>query len=218
MNDVARAKCGRRGVGHGRTVAPLPTPTRTAPGSPERLAVLAERATRGEQLFHPADASAEAAELGTAPRRQTDRTPRTYAEAITAPQLPTAPAPDRSASSGRPVPGLTLHRGVRVWRAAFKVNGRRRVVYFGRDFRAASERYARWAATWPAPLLADVPPTRDRARLLDTPAGPVRLHAAARAAGLRPGTVAYRLDVLGWPVAVALSTPRRTGKRQAAAA
>jgi hypothetical protein len=34
----------------------IPTPTAFLPGSPGKVAVLAERAARGEQLFHPADA------------------------------------------------------------------------------------------------------------------------------------------------------------------
>lgn len=37
---------------------PLPVPTMTMPGSPERAAVMAARAARGESLWHPDDATA----------------------------------------------------------------------------------------------------------------------------------------------------------------
>lgn len=49
-----------RGVGNLTGPRPLPdTPTTAAPGTPEKLAVLAYRAKRGQQLFHPADARFE---------------------------------------------------------------------------------------------------------------------------------------------------------------
>lgn len=42
--------------------APLPeSPTDAAPGSPEKVAVMAERASRGRALFHPRDAGAKRA-------------------------------------------------------------------------------------------------------------------------------------------------------------
>lgn len=51
------SKYARKGTGIGhRTRAPLPAePTRATPGTPEKMAVLARRAERGEQLFHPED-------------------------------------------------------------------------------------------------------------------------------------------------------------------
>ncbi len=238
MDDQTRQRCGRRGVGNVLGTAPLPAePTFIAPGSPERLAVMAERARRGEQLRHPDDATFAQADTATAPRKLTERLGRTYAASGVplgtpdvdlndpaaklklAPALcdappPAPPALNQPATSAREVPGLLLHRGTQVWRASFKVRCRRVTVYFGREWGAASERYRRWAATWPAPLLAEVPPIRDRARLIDTPDGPVRLHDAAKAAGIRPGTLAYRLDVLRWPVADALTPPARGAERQ----
>jgi hypothetical protein len=52
------SKFGRAGVGNGNFSAPLPATPTTAPrGTPERLAVFAERAARREQLFHPEDAT-----------------------------------------------------------------------------------------------------------------------------------------------------------------
>lgn len=45
-----------RGVGNGQRKRPLPTPTDTLPGTPERVAVLEERAAREEALWHPDDA------------------------------------------------------------------------------------------------------------------------------------------------------------------
>lgn len=48
------SKYARQGVGNvPATVTPEPTPAR--PGSPEKLAVLEQRAERGEHLFHPLD-------------------------------------------------------------------------------------------------------------------------------------------------------------------
>ena len=52
---AAVSKFGRTGVGNGNRNAPLPEPTTIPPG-PARVPVLAERAERGESLFHPADA------------------------------------------------------------------------------------------------------------------------------------------------------------------
>jgi hypothetical protein len=51
------SKYARRGVGNFTGPAPLPeTPTEALPGSPEKLAILAERARRKQSLWHPADA------------------------------------------------------------------------------------------------------------------------------------------------------------------
>jgi hypothetical protein len=215
MDELRRQRCGRRGVGNFRGPAPLPAePTATAPGSPERLAVMAERARRGEQLRHPHDATFAQAEATTAPRKLTERLGITYAADLEPMTPPAKPAPEQSATSSREVPGLTLHRGARVWKVGYKIGGRRVVRYFGRDFHVASARYREWAKAWPAPLLGEVPPVRDRARVIDTPDGPARLHEAARTAGIRPGTLAYRLDVLRWPVAAALATPTRRADAQ----
>ena len=63
------SKFARRGVGdfNGRTVA-VPRPTPAAPGSPEKLTVLSERARLGLSLWHPLDAPmhAESRKLGVA--------------------------------------------------------------------------------------------------------------------------------------------------------
>lgn len=50
------SKYARRGLGNGRYAVPLPTPTTAVPGTPEKLAVLEDRAKAGESIFHPADA------------------------------------------------------------------------------------------------------------------------------------------------------------------
>ena len=48
---------GRRGVGNGNVSArPLPAPTAAWPGTPEKLAVMIERAEHGLSLWHPDDA------------------------------------------------------------------------------------------------------------------------------------------------------------------
>lgn len=50
----------RRGVGNLTGRRPLPAdPTGAVPGSPEKVAAMEARAARGEQLFHPADATHE---------------------------------------------------------------------------------------------------------------------------------------------------------------
>lgn len=43
-------------MGHFDGQGELPAPTTAAPGSPDKLAVLAERVQRGQVLFHPYDA------------------------------------------------------------------------------------------------------------------------------------------------------------------
>src|SRR5215218_10228101 len=51
------SKFAHRGVGdfNGRAVLP-PAPTVAPPGSPEKVAILEERASRKQALWHPADA------------------------------------------------------------------------------------------------------------------------------------------------------------------
>lgn len=52
------SKYARRGVGNFSGNAPLPdAPTTAAPGSPEKLAVLEQRAKLKQALFHPSDAT-----------------------------------------------------------------------------------------------------------------------------------------------------------------
>ncbi len=53
------SKFGRRGIGNFFGKGKLPAePTEALPGTPEKIAVLAERARRKESLFHPDDALA----------------------------------------------------------------------------------------------------------------------------------------------------------------
>jgi hypothetical protein len=53
------SKFARRGVGNFTGNAPLPAPTNALPGTPEKLAVLEERARLKQALFHPDDARVE---------------------------------------------------------------------------------------------------------------------------------------------------------------
>jgi hypothetical protein len=54
------SKYARRGVGNFNGVPPLPAePTTAPPGSPEKAAVLAERARLQQSLWHPLDAKFE---------------------------------------------------------------------------------------------------------------------------------------------------------------
>jgi hypothetical protein len=54
------SKFGRRGDGNFYGAAPLPPfPTQAAPGSPEKIALLTQRAQQRQQLFHPQDADYE---------------------------------------------------------------------------------------------------------------------------------------------------------------
>jgi hypothetical protein len=54
------SKYARRGVGNFSGSAPLPAaPTTAAPGTPEKLAVLEQRARLKQAIFHPADARYE---------------------------------------------------------------------------------------------------------------------------------------------------------------
>jgi hypothetical protein len=55
------SKFAKRGVGNGNGLAPLPSiPTRARPGSPEKVAVLEERARQRQSLWHPLDAAMDA--------------------------------------------------------------------------------------------------------------------------------------------------------------
>jgi hypothetical protein len=51
------SKFGRRGLGNFYGAAPIPVrPTTAPPGSPEKVAILAERARLKQSLWHPDDA------------------------------------------------------------------------------------------------------------------------------------------------------------------
>jgi hypothetical protein len=53
------SKFARRGVADFYGKTRLPEPTRALPGSPEKVAVLEERASLGQALWHPLDARIE---------------------------------------------------------------------------------------------------------------------------------------------------------------
>ena len=53
------SKYARRGVGNFNGNAPLPVPTTAPPGTPEKMAVLEERARLKQALWHPLDARYE---------------------------------------------------------------------------------------------------------------------------------------------------------------
>ncbi len=64
----------RRGAMARNHIPPLPeAPTSAKPGTEEKLAVLAERARRGESLFHPADYSGRDGKTVWDPTRQLPR-------------------------------------------------------------------------------------------------------------------------------------------------
>jgi hypothetical protein len=50
------SKFGRRGLDNTGRRSPPATPTQALPGTPEKIAVLRERARLGLELWHPADA------------------------------------------------------------------------------------------------------------------------------------------------------------------
>lgn len=51
------SKFGRRGIGNFYGRAPMPPfPTQALPGTPEKIALLTQRAQQRQQLFHPDDA------------------------------------------------------------------------------------------------------------------------------------------------------------------
>src|SRR5262245_49670236 len=56
LYPVSTSKFARRGFGCGRGKRPLPPfATNAAPGSPEKIAILEQRAAQGVQLWHPDD-------------------------------------------------------------------------------------------------------------------------------------------------------------------
>jgi hypothetical protein len=51
------SKFGQRGIGNDNRTTPLPTePTVARPGTPEKVAVMEQRARRRQSLWHPSDA------------------------------------------------------------------------------------------------------------------------------------------------------------------
>jgi hypothetical protein len=58
------SKFARRGVGDFNGQVALPAgPTSALPGSPEKVAILEQRASRGEALWHPQDAPMDCSQL-----------------------------------------------------------------------------------------------------------------------------------------------------------
>jgi hypothetical protein len=53
------SKFARRGFGNFYGTAPLPEPTTAPPGSPEKMAVLMQRARKNQALWHPLDSRFE---------------------------------------------------------------------------------------------------------------------------------------------------------------
>jgi len=52
------SKFGRRGIGNFNRATPLPAfPTDASPGTPEKIAILAQRAELQQSLWHPHDAT-----------------------------------------------------------------------------------------------------------------------------------------------------------------
>jgi hypothetical protein len=59
------SKFGRRGIGNFNCRAPpLALPTQARPGTSDKVAVLAERASMGQDLWHPDDAPLQPLEIG----------------------------------------------------------------------------------------------------------------------------------------------------------
>lgn len=54
---VVRTRCGRRGLGGRPGRKPALEPTDALPGSEEKIRVLMKRAERGQELWHPHDAT-----------------------------------------------------------------------------------------------------------------------------------------------------------------
>lgn len=110
----------------------------------------------------------------------------------------------------RPVPAMKRHP-LGMAHAAFKVRGVRRWVYFGVwGSQAAAAKYRRFASRWPDQLGERPTPGRWPAlRLLTHDGRALTAERWAREKGLKSTTIRYRLDVLGWPVEKALTTPAR---------
>jgi hypothetical protein len=60
-NYPSTSKFAQRGINDFNGRAPMPIPTRALPGTPEKVAVLEERARLGQALWHPLDAVLDAA-------------------------------------------------------------------------------------------------------------------------------------------------------------
>jgi hypothetical protein len=109
----------------------------------------------------------------------------------------------------RPVPELKRHR-LGLACVSFRVRGVRRWVYFGRwQSAAAKAKYNAFIRRWPAQVTEELTPGKwPAARRLTFDDRTQRLSAWAKETGLRAGTIAHRLDVLGWTVERALTTPK----------
>ena len=172
-------------------------PTTATPGTPEKLVVMEVRAKAGLAIFHPRDA-----------RFEGDPRALEGIRAVAVARSPPAFAEDVP-PGGRRCPRLQHHLTGQA-AVSFKVNGRRRWVYFGLwNSPEATASYAAFKARWPAQL-EEVPTVKPHVpRLLTFNDEVKRLAERARSTGLKPVTIRYRLGVLHWPVERALTTPAK---------
>lgn len=109
----------------------------------------------------------------------------------------------------RPVPRLKRHPNGQAY-VSFKLYGRRRWIYLGPfATRTAEARYKAFCRTWPAVLFEPWPEPGEwpEQRMLTLDGRTRNLQAWAKEYGLKPRTLAHRLDVQGLPLEEALTRP-----------
>lgn len=138
------------------------------------------------------------------------------------PRLAPGRPPARYMVNGRKrrCPALRHHKGLGQAYVGYKLKGCRRVLYLGPwGSPTARARYNAFCHRWPAQLLEPDPPKGGKwpvARMLTHEGRTQRLTHWAAELGIRATTIRFRLDVKGWTVARALTTPVKKWTRRAA--
>ena len=136
------------------------------------------------------------------------------------PRLAPGRPPARNLVNGRvrKCPQMRLHARLNLAYAAFKVRGKRRTVYFGPwESPTAKARYAAFRRQWPSQL-SEPPPSGGRwpgLRLLTHDDRTQTVTRWAEETGIKATTIRFRLDVRGWSIAKALTTPVKKWTRRA---
>jgi hypothetical protein len=118
----------------------------------------------------------------------------------------------------RKCPQLRVHRRLNLAYVAFTVDGKRRTFYFGPVGSATARvRYGRFCELWPRQILdpqiyLPSPGRWSEPRLLTFQGRTQSLSRWAKEFGLKPTTLRDRLDVRGWDLHRALTTPVKAMK------
>jgi hypothetical protein len=137
---------------------------------------------------------------------------KTYGEKVAAEVVRRGGGFGNSVPPTRRPPPLKEHKRLRQHYVSFRVGKTRRYYYFGPlGSMSAQVKYRKWCQYWPAQLTEDSRPKGKwpKVRLLTFQGRTQSIARWAAEVGLKATTIRNRLDVRGWSVERALTTPKQ---------